>query len=301
MPVHLNPTAADNIPEEFTLDSLNASLTEDEMAALMGGDDPIMGNTAAADAEAAAALAAEQAAAAAATAQADAAAKAAADAAQAQPKVQIPDTTAAEQTIAKIDDDLAALATKYDAGDLTQAEWLAQQKVLIQQQAQAQVQIEQAQQVITNHVEQRRQAFYSTLETYKVENALLWSPEHLQGWDAALKAVTGNQAYRDLSAARQIELAHDMYAANVKAITGNSIAGPKTATPKPAEEEGGPRKDARPDPVQTLGGFNTDANASIEDGTFAAIDKMTEKDPLAAEQMLARLPADVQKEYLERA
>ena len=300
MSVRLNPTAADNIPEEFTLESLNASLTEDEMAALMGGDDPIMANTAAADADAAAALAAEQAAATA-TAQADAAAKAAVDAAAAQPKVNIPDTTAAEQTIAKIDDDLAALATKYDAGDLTQAEWLAQQKVLIQQQAQAQVQIEQAQQVISNQIDQRRQSFYSTLETYKAENALLWAPEHLQGWDAALKAVTGNQAYRDLPASRQIELAHGMYAANVKAITGNAIAGPKTAAPKPAEEEGGPRKDARPDPVQTLGGFNTDANASIEDGTFAAIDKMAAKDPLAAEQMLARLPADVQKDYLERA
>lgn len=286
-PIEVQASPADNVPEDFTLDSLKASsFTEAELEALTGGDDPLTDAAPVAEAEA----------------EVEAPAAVTPPVVQAPPPVQIPDTTQAEATIAKVDADLEALTAKYDEGELTRAEFLEQQRVLAQQGAAAQVQIETAQRIITDAANQRRATFATLLDQYKAQgNELLWSPEHVNGWDQALQAVTGNRAYMNLPLDRQIQLAHDMYAANVKAITGQAIPGSKAAAAAAAQDPApGRRTDPRPDPVQTLGGFNGDTNASMDDGTFAAIDRKMMVDPIAAEKMLQRLPADQQEEYLIR-
>jgi|GEM_PF-2249392 len=297
MPIeHIKLTGTDHIPEEFTLETLSASLTEAEISALNEGDDPILPVAPSAAELEAAALAEQQAA----TEAANAAAAAQAQAQQKTDAVEIPDTTDAERVIAEADAKLEELQGKFDDGDLTHSEWVAQQRAIIQAQARAQIVIDRAQEVISQTVTQKRQTFYSTLDAFKANgNEFLWSQEHLNGWDLALKAVTGNQAYAGLDAARQIDLARDLYAANYKAINGKGLPGAKAK----AADDGdgpGPRTDPRPEPVQTLAGFNTDSNASIEDGTFAAIDKMMGKDPIEAEKMLNRLTSDQRTAFLER-
>lgn len=294
MSVTITQTPADHIPEDFTLESLAASLTQAEIDAVQAGEDPIIAPAGPTPEEVAAQAAADQAAAQAAEAAAQAAAK---------PAVAIPDTTQAEAVIAQIDTQLEALKTQFDDGDLTYAEWMAQQNVLIKQQAQAQVQIERAQDAISQTVQQRRSQFQTSLEAYKAAgNEHLWSGEHLQGWDGALRTVTGNAQYASLPFERQIELAHDLYAANVKAVTGKAIKGTAAAAAEAAKDpEPGRRTDPRPDPIQTLGGFNGDAAAAVDDGTFAAIDRLSESDPLEAERRVAALSPDRQQDYLRRA
>lgn len=289
-PIDVQQTPADNVPEDFTLESLKASsLTEAEVNALMGGDDPLTDSAPEPEAEAPPAAAVPP------------VVQAPPPVVEAPKPVQIPDTTQAEATIAKVDADLEALTAKYDEGELTRAEFLEQQRVLAQKGAAAQVQIETAQQIANTHAEQRKATFATLLDQYKAQgNDLLWSPEHINGWDAALRAVTGNQAYVNLPLDRQIQLAHDMYAANHKAVTGQAIPGSKTAQAEPDAQAPGRRTDPRPEPVQTLAGFNGDSNAAMDDGTFAAIDRRMMTDPLGAEKMLMRLPQDQQDAFLSR-
>ena len=145
------------------------------------------------------------------------------------------------------------------------------------------------------------QNWMAGLDAYRAKgNEFLWSPEHVENWDRALKAVNGNQLYRTLPFQKQFELAHDMYAANHKAVTGQAIPGSKTAQAAPDAQAPGRRTDPRPEPVQTLAGFNGDSNAAMDDGTFAAIDRRMMTDPLGAEKMLMRLPADQQDAFLSR-
>ena len=294
---HLQSNGSDHIPEVFTLESLSASLTEAEIANLTTGEDPIIGEAAPDPAAEAAALAAQQAATDAANLQAQQQAQ------QQAPKIEIPDTTDAEKVIADADTKLNDLQAKFDDGDLTHAELMAQQRAIIQEQARAQVVIERAQEAISQTVQQKRATFYSTLDAYKQGgNEFLWSQEHLQGWDLALKAVTGNQAYAGLDVSRQIELARDLYAANYKAVNGKALPGAegKAAAAQEDANEDGPRRDERPEPVQTLAGFNTDSTSAIQDGTFSAIDNLMSKSPLEAEKMLARLTEDQRTAFLER-
>jgi hypothetical protein len=289
MSVKLNLTDTDHIPEDFTLESLSSSLTEGEIAALNDGEDPILTpEVDPAEAEAAA-LADQQ--------QADAAARAAQQQ-QAPAPQQMPDTTAAEAIIAKTTADIDALEDRFDAGELSLPEKKEAMRALIAQQAQAQAQLERASEIAQQNVQSARAQFYSALDQFKAKAPFLWSDEHLGGWDAALKTVTGSPAYVQLSMEQKINLAHDMYAANYKAMSGGkaipAIAGGKAQDGSAPKEK---RTDER-DPVQTLGDFNTDSNASIEDGTFAVIDRKMGEDPIAAEKMFNRLTPDQQQAYL---
>lgn len=298
MPITLNTTAADHIPEEFTVESLTAGgLTEQEIQALSEGDDPIVKLP---DPEPDA-----QANAQAATIPADVGAPPAQQpqAQQPQPQAapepdpvipQIPDTSEAEAAITRINTELETLADQYDAGDLTKAEFLAKQSALIKEQAKAQVFVEQAQQTVQQAQQAAVRHWESRLDAYKATAPELWSEQHIQGWDAHLRLVTGNPAYGDLTRDQQIQLAHKLYAAAYETKTGQKLASAPPAPKQDAKLE--TRKDPRPDPITTLGGFNSDTSAEVEDSAFAAVDRI--KDPLEAEAAFARMTPEQQARYL---
>lgn len=288
----------DQLPEEFDLSELDKHLTESEIEALKAGDDALIppDNTAELAATEAARVAAE------AATQQEAQVQATQQAAQ-QP-IQIPDTSAAEAEIDRIGGEIEALLEKYDNADITREQFQQQQAALVKQQAVAQAQIEAAAQVVNNAAQQRIVQWNASLEAFKAANAAqaqaLWSADHIQGWDAALRAVTGSQAYASMPFDRQIGLAYDLYAAEVKAVTGRALPAmaQAEAQQQPKPEPVGKRTDPRPDPVQTLGGLNGADDSLVTDGSFAAIDKMMSIDPIQAEQMLARLPEDKYDAYM---
>lgn len=279
-------TLHEDMPVDFTLESLAKHFTQAEIDAMQLGDNPVFPPAGPSPEEVAAQ---------------EAAAKTLADAEVAKTNaVQVPDTTDAEALIAQIDTNLDALKSKFDDGDLTYAEWMAQQTALIKQQAQAQVQIERAAEVISKNAAQRRDDWFAVGDAYKAAgNEFLWSPEHIDNWHAALIAVNGNAEYRDVPFQRQYELAHDLYAANVKAITGKPIKAATTDAPAKEQAENEPIG-KRPEPFQNLGGFNGDVGATLDDGSYAAADRLCAKDPIAGEQLISSWPASKQQEYLER-
>lgn len=279
---------AAGLPDAFSMDDLKAFLDEGEIAALTDGDDSVL-----------AAIEAQQ-------GQPDAQqppaeAPAAEPPAQATPTPQmpIPDVSAAQQAISEADAKLAALTQQYDDGDLTRAEWDAQQAELIQSKARAMAQIELAQTVINQQQQARAQTWFSKLDAYHAQHPELASDAHIDGWDAALRSVTGSAAYASLPMEKQIELAHRLYADHVEVTTGQAISRPAAAKPQAKQAQDGPRTDPRPEPPRTLTGLSgAEPGADGDDGTFAAIDRMMSVDPERAEAMLSRLPPERQAAYL---
>ncbi|MEO9970575.1 MAG: hypothetical protein ABJD57_14525 [Roseibium sp.] len=337
MTFRVKETEHDHIPEEFTVEMLEeAGFEESEIKLLSEGDDPIV-TIEDPDAEAKAAAddpakgdvgappaeesdiadqttgdddaAAQQTAADAQKAAEDAAAaeKAAEPTEVEDPQMpQVPDTTEAEAKLAEADQALEALLTKYDDGELTSEEYREQQKAIIAEQTQAQADITNAQSVADQGIQQQQQHWFNRLEAYKEAAPDLWSEEHLAGWDRQLRAVTGNQAYGDLSRDAQIKMAHRLYAAEYEARNGTPLEiAPPAAKGEAKAEDKGPeeklevKKGEKPKAPQTLADFNSDTSAEVEDSRFAAIDRQIMKDPIAAENAYDSMTPEQQERFLE--
>lgn len=285
-----NPNKALNeagLPDAFSMDDLRAFLDEDEISALTTGDESVMADIAAPQADPDPEPAQQP------------QAQAQPDPAPVAPQLPVPDVAAAQQAITETDQKLAALAQQYDDGELTRAEWTAQQAELVQSKARAMAQIELAQTVMQQQQQARAQTWFAKLDAYHAQHPELASDAHIDGWDAALRSVTGSAAYASLPMEKQIELAHRLYADHVEVTTGQAISRPTAAAKQAKGAEPGPRTDPRPEPPRTLTGLSgAEPGADADDGTFAAIDRMMNVDPERAELMFRQLPPERQAAYL---
>ncbi len=275
MTLKLNTTEHDHIPEEFTIEDLQeAGMTDQEIAALNEGDDPIVapGPEAAAaeplpgDPDAAPGVGAGAAETAEAAAQAAAAAAQAATPEQAvadpapapateveqqpedpfaaltAPELAAPvDVTAHEATIQQVEKDLVSLVGDYDDGEITQDEFVQKQNEIIERKMAAQTAIQDAAGVAESNTQAVQQHWYGTLDIYKgLGTEALWSPEHLQAWDRHLRAVSGNSGYAALELNKQVEMAHRLYAAEYEATNGKPLGIPvpgQAAAPTPKVDD----------------------------------------------------------------
>lgn len=317
MPLILNQTPVDHIPDDFTLDSLtSAGLTPQEIKAITSGDDPMF-DVPAAEAAPEAAQDIPHGDIGAPPQTPQPAAQPAAEAPAEQPPIpeipQVPDVSAAKALVAQMDAALENLADAYDAGELTKAEFLTKQKDLIAQQTHAAREIERAAEIATyaqqvaDTAKAQQEAFWNTrLEAYKAVAPELWAPEHLANWDAQLRFVTNSEGpYAELPRDEQIRLAHRFYAAAYETVTGKPLSGGaavpsnQAGAQKPKQVE--LRTDPRPEPPRTLAGYNSDTSVEIEGSAFAVIDRLTDKDPLAAEREFARMTPEQQERYLRES
>lgn len=284
--------AAAGLPEAFSLDELKAFLTDEEIAALTAGEVNVLELPE----DVAASIAAQE--------QTPEATPPATDPAPEQPAQQIqtqpvPDTSAAEAAKAAAEQQLAALQSEYDDGELTRAEWQAKQAAIVQQMAQAEAQIIAAQQIRQQNQAQIVAAWNDKVAAHQAAYPdLVADDASFALWDQSLRAVTGAAAYASLPMEKQIELAHRMMADHLELTAGKTIARPEGAKAAQTEKKG-PRTDARPDPVQTLAGIAAADGTAPDDGTFAAIDRMMQTDPEKAEAMFQRLTADQRARFLE--
>lgn len=214
----------------------------------------------------------------------------------------VPDTTAAEAKVAEIKAARANLARLYDEGELTRAEMDAEMDKLIDQQAAAVAAIRQAEEVIQQNQQTAEQKWMSTLEAFKAQgNAHLFSDEHRGGFDKALRAVTGDPDNAGLPYATMISMAAQQHAVAYQARTGKAVE-IKTARGNPipgtGEQRRGPRPDPRPDPIDTLSGLNAPGSEMVQDGAHASLDRLASRDPLRAEELMARMRPDEIDAYL---
>lgn len=334
MPVQLNTTPEDHIPEEFTIESLmEGGLTEQEIAALSEGDDPVVtaaakpaegeaggGDSEEIDATVGTAPPAQEGEAQ--TQEAEAAAQAqaqqvAAEQANEPPAPEedtieipeIPDISEAKEFIGTVDDKLDALSDQYDDGEMTREEFKQAQREITKQAAKAQAQIDEANRIANEAMDKVRKHWAQNLESYKELAGGLWEQEHFQKWDRHLRAVTGSEdpAIQALSRRQQIQLAHRNYASEYETLHGKPLSGsaalPTASTAAKQEQAqqkkaAKPREDDRPEAPTTLSGLNSDGTDEIEDSAFAAIDRTVMKDPVRAEEMLMSLSEEQRERFL---
>lgn len=294
------PNPAD-LPETFTIEELEATFDPTEIAQ-MRKDDPEMFAPATPDGDEGAD---DQ------TAAADAATKAAADTkvteevADDRPKlVDVPDTTAAEARVKAAKVDRAALRERYDNGEMTGAELDAALDKLAEEQAAAAAEVMRATEAIKANQKTANDSWLESLEKFKAQgNDALFGDDHAAGFDKALRAVTGDPDNAALPYSTMIQMAAQQHAVAYQARTGKALevkmASGKAAPRTGEEARRGPRQDQRPDPVETLSNLNAPGADMVADSRFAAIDRIADRDPLAAEEAFAKMSPEEQERYLE--
>ena len=320
------------LPPAFTLEELQAHLTEAEIAKLAEGDDPLVklpdapekagvdagddndddddpddeGDDAdEGDGEG--------------KGEGDDATKAeagdAAEAAEAPDPVFNPaDTAEAKATIDSAAAERKALRDAYNDGELTDDEFDAKMDALNDSIVEAKAAIKEAEKAEAQSLEAMQAAWFSKVDAFldanpafrdNTPNPKLEGNSYLTALDTVMKAVNQDARYADMTMNERIEASAKIVRAYVQQQTGADIPGldrkggaakekDARATAKAKVAEQG----KRPDPVQTLGNVTAATETEIEDSRFAAIDKAEGMD---AEAMFQRMTPAEQKAFLRGA
>lgn len=307
------------LPPAFTLEELQAHLTEAEIAKLAEGDDPLVKLPEAAesdgdepeddddagdgendgDDET----------------KAEAEAGDAAEAAEAPDPVFNPaDTTEAKATIDSAAAERKALRDAYNDGELTDDEFDAKMDALNDSIVEAKAAIKEAEKAEAQSLEAMQAAWFSKVDAFldanpafrdNTPNPKLEGNSYLTALDTVMKAVNQDARYAGMTMNERIEASAKIVRAYVQQQTGADIPGldrkggaakekDARATAKAKVAEQG----KRPDPVQTLGNVTAATETEIEDSRFAAIDKAEGMD---AEAMFQRMTPAEQKAFLRGA
>ena len=297
------PNPAD-LPETFTIADLEKTFDPSEIEALRE-DDPEMFTEPAENPAEDAATADDDPAAAARAATAKTAPTAEEEPAPA--LADIPDTTAAAARLAQIKTERAALRESYDNGEMTSEEMDQAIDKLVDDQASALAEIKRAEDIAAKNQTSRESAWNAALEGFKAQgNEALFGEEHVAGFDKALRTVTNfkdNPENASLPFSVLISMAAQQHAIAYQTRTGKALevktAKGKTAAGTGVEQRRGPRTDPRPDPIDTLSGFNAPGDEMVQESRFGAIDKIAERDPEEAERMLASMTPAERDRYLD--
>ena len=320
------------LPPAFTLEELQAHLTEAEIAKLAEGDDPLVklpeapekagvdagddndddddpddeGDDAdEGDGEG--------------KGDGDDATKAeagdAAEAAEAPDPVFNPaDTAEAKATIDSAAAERKALRDAYNDGELTDDEFDAKMDALNDSIVEAKAAIKEAEKAEAQSLEAMQAAWFSKVDAFldanpafrdNTPNPKLEGNSYLTALDTVMKAVNQDARYAGMTMNERIEASAKIVRAYVQQQTGADIPGldrkggvakekDARATAKAKVAEQG----RRPDPVQTLGNVTAATETEIEDSRFAAIDKAEGMD---AEAMFQRMTPAEQKAFLRGA
>lgn len=307
------------LPPAFTLEELQAHLTEAEIAKLAEGDDPLVKLPDAAesdgdepeddddpgeddgDDET----------------KAEAEAGDAAEAAEAPDPVFNPaDTTEAKATIDSAAAERKALRDAYNDGELTDDEFDAKMDALNDSIVEAKAAIKEAEKAEAQSLEAMQAAWFSKVDAFldanpafrdNTPNPKLEGNSYLTALDTVMKAVNQDARYADMTMSERIEASAKIVRAYVQQQTGADIPGLDRKGGAAKEKEKDARATAkakvaeqgrRPDPVQTLGNVTAATETEIEDSRFAAIDKA---DGMDAEAMFQRMTPAEQKAFLRGA
>lgn len=303
------------LPPAFTLEELQAHLTEAEIAKLAEGDDPLVKLP---DAPEKAGVDAgddndddddpdDEG--------DDADEGDAAEAAEAPDPVFNPaDTAEAKATIDSAAAERKALRAAYNDGELTDDEFDAKMDALNDSIVEAKAAIKEAEKAEAQSLEAMQAAWFSKVDAFldanpafrdNTPNPKLEGNSYLTALDTVMKAVNQDARYAGMTMNERIEASAKIVRAYVQQQTGADIPGldrkggaakekDARATAKAKVAEQG----KRPDPVQTLGNVTAATETEIEDSRFAAIDKAEGMD---AEAMFQRMTLAEQKAFLRGA
>ena len=224
------------------------------------------------------------------------------------------DTTEAKATIDSAAAERKALRAAYNDGELTDDEFDAKMDALNDSIVEAKAAIKEAEKAEAQSLEAMQAAWFSKVDAFldanpafrdNTPNPKLEGNSYLTALDTVMKAVNQDARYADMTMNERIEASAKIVRAYVQQQTGADIPGldrkggaakekDARATAKAKVAEQG----KRPDPVRTLGNVTAATETEIEDSRFAAIDKAEGMD---AEAMFQRMTPAEQKAFLRGA
>ena len=325
-PANLLDASADDLkamglPPAFTLEELQAHLTEAEIAKLAEGDDPLVKLPEAAESDGDEPEDDDDPGEDDGDDDGDDATKAeagdAAEAAEAPDPVFNPaDTAEAKATIDSAAAERKALRDAYNDGELTDDEFDAKMDALNDSIVEAKAAIKEAEKAEAQSLEAMQAAWFSKVDAFldanpafrdNTPNPKLEGNSYLTALDTVMKAVNQDARYAGMTMNERIEASAKIVRAYVQQQTGADIPGLDRKGGAAKEKEKDARATAkakvaeqgkRPDPVQTLGNVTAATETEIEDSRFAAIDKAKGMD---AEAMFQRMTPAEQKAFLRGA
>lgn len=309
------------LPPAFTLEELQAHLTEAEIAKLAEGDDPLVKLPDAAESDGDEPEDDDDPGEDDGDDDGDDKTKAEAEAGDAAEAAEAPDpvfnpanTAEAKATIDSAAAERKALRDAYNDGELTDDEFDAKMDALNDSIVEAKAAIKEAEKAEAQSLEAMQAAWFSKVDAFldanpafrdNTPNPKLEGNSYLTALDTVMKAVNQDARYADMTMSERIEASAKIVRAYVQQQTGADIPGldrkggaakekDARATAKAKVAEQG----RRPDPVQTLGNVTAATETEIEDSRFAAIDKA---DGMDAEAMFQRMTPAEQKAFLRGA
>ena len=309
------------LPPAFTLEELQAHLTEAEIAKLAEGDDPLVKLPDAAESDGDEPEDDDDPGEDDGDDDGDDKTKAEAEAGDAAEAAEAPDpvfnpanTAEAKATIDSAAAERKALRDAYNDGELTDDEFDAKMDALNDSIVEAKAAIKEAEKAEAQSLEAMQAAWFSKVDAFldanpafrdNTPNPKLEGNSYLTALDTVMKAVNQDARYAGMTMNERIEASAKIVRAYVQQQTGADIPGldrkggvakekDARATAKAKVAEQG----KRPDPVQTLGNVTAATETEIEDSRFAAIDKAEGMD---AEAMFQRMTPAEQKAFLRGA
>lgn len=309
------------LPPAFTLEELQAHLTEAEIAKLAEGDDPLVKLPDAAESDGDEPEDDDDPGEDDGDDDGDDKTKAEAEAGDAAEAAEAPDpvfnpanTAEAKATIDSAAAERKALRDAYNDGELTDDEFDAKMDALNDSIVEAKAAIKEAEKAEAQSLEAMQAAWFSKVDAFldanpafrdNTPNPKLEGNSYLTALDTVMKAVNQDARYAGMTMNERIEASAQIVRAYVQQQTGADIPGldrkggaakekDARATAKAKVAEQG----KRPDPVQTLGNVTAATETEIEDSRFAAIDKAEGMD---AEAMFQRMTPAEQKAFLRGA
>lgn len=305
------------LPPAFTLEELQAHLTEAEIAKLAEGDDPLVKLPEAAKSDGDEPENDDD-------GDDDGDDKTKAEAAKAPvtaPAAEAPDpvfnpadTAEAKATIDSAAAERKALRDAYNDGELTDDEFDAKMDALNDSIVEAKAAIKEAEKAEAQSLEAMQAAWFSKVDAFldanpafrdNTPNPKLEGNSYLTALDTVMKAVNQDARYADMTMNERIEASAKIVRAYVQQQTGADIPGldrkggaAKEKDARATAKEKVAEQGKRPDPVQTLGNVTAATETEIEDSRFAAIDKAEGMD---AEAMFQRMTPAEQKAFLRGA
>lgn len=199
-----------------------------------------------------------------------------------------------ETRLTALADEKAALIQKFDDGEITAREYsdgleeISQKRNDIDwEKRKAEIGREAHERAITDAWERDVSDFMSTTArkiAEKGEPALL-------AFDSYVKKVTGDPQNARLSNRAQLEKAHKAFMADF----GGTFGGDPKSDPKTAADSPKPKKERLVPP--TLARVPASDMENVDEGKFAALDRLANTDPLAYQKRIAKMSAAEREEY----
>lgn len=200
----------------------------------------------------------------------------------------------ADAKLAEIGTKKNDLIEQFDNGDITAKEYQTGLDALNKEERTIERALEKAQIAAELRQQQEVNNWMAQVQSFTTEDHPEYSTSRLR-WmalDTLVKEIGADPANANMTGAAILEAAHK------RVVEDLGEAGPAAKT---VRKDGAPLKGSKAAPPKTLAKVPASDNTDVNDGRWAALDRLRDADPLAHEEKLMKLSDSERDEYLARA